>query len=234
MNTFAPTLKNSILLTIIFILWLWGIKLFETLFAIDLQQLGVYPLSTKGLVGIITAPMVHGSWQHVFGNSLPILLLGSFLHYSYPKSRYWALMMIWVISGIGVWLIGRESFHIGASGLTHGMFFYLFLMGIFRRDRRSSAVMMIAFYMYGSMLLTIFPREHWISFEYHLCGAIAGIVSALLFRHWDPKPIRKKYSWEHEEENTLAQSDLEDPVIGEQWKLSQNEESATDKQNPHQ
>lgn len=194
----TPSLKNSLFIASAFVIFLWLIKLSELLLHWDLLGLGVYPQTISGLIGIVTAPLIHGSWQHVAGNSLPLLLLGGLLIYGYPKSRWWALLIIWLLSGIGVWLIGRESYHIGASGLTHGMFFYLFISGILRRDKRSAALLMVAFYMYGSMLMTIFPREQGISFEYHLFGGVAGVLCAIMFRHWDAKPVEKTYSWENE------------------------------------
>ncbi|MEH6468250.1 MAG: rhomboid family intramembrane serine protease, partial [Porticoccus sp.] len=106
------------------------------MFGWDLHSLGVYPQTLTGLIGILTGPLIHGSWQHVIGNTLPLLLLGSILIYGYPKSRWWALAIIWLLSGLGVWLFARNSYHFGASGLTHGMFFYLFIGGILRRDKR--------------------------------------------------------------------------------------------------
>ena len=143
------------------------------------------------------------------------------LIYGYPKSRYWALAGIWLLSGLGVWLFARSSFHFGASGITHGMFFYLFIGGILRRDRRSAAILMIAFYMYGGMLLTIFPGDPGVSFESHFFGALAGAFCAYVFRDWDPKPQRKRYSWQRK----LGEDDLleeDDPVIGDQWKGEQD------------
>jgi len=204
------SLRKSILTASAFVIVLWIIKAWQTYYAIDLYQLGVKPQTFSGLIGILTAPLVHGSWQHVLGNSLPLILLGSFLIYGYPKSRWWAIGIIWVFSGIGVWLFARDSFHFGASGLTHGLFFYLFTAGILRRDKRSSVLLMIAFYMYGSMVLTILPTEQGISFEYHLFGAISGLISAIVFRHSDPKLKEKTYSWEQHEET--------EDLIGDEWK----------------
>ena len=212
-----PSLRNAILLASVPVLLILWIHLCEVWLGWNLHQLGVYPRTISGLTGILTAPLIHGSWQHVFGNSAPLLLLGSMLIYGYPRSRWWALAIIWLLSGVGVWLLARSSYHFGASGITHGMFFYLFIGGILRRDKRSSALLMIAFYLYGGMLMTIFPRDPGVSFESHLCGAIAGIICAVIFRHWDPKPLRKKYSWEEEAVDDPALIE-EDPVIGEQWK----------------
>ncbi|KGJ95700.1 rhomboid family intramembrane serine protease [Thalassotalea sp. ND16A] len=218
----TPSLQNSIAISTIFVLVLWWLKLCEMMFGLNFQQLGVYPLTASGIIGIVTGPLIHGSWQHVISNTLPILLLGSFLLYGYPKSRWWTLAIIWIVSGLGVWLFGRESYHLGASGLAHGMFFYLFISGILRRDKRSSALMMVAFYMYGGMLLSILPREQWISFEYHLFGALSGAFCALVFRHWDPKPKRKVYSWEGQEDEDAElnhdQGNEEKSMVAEQWK----------------
>ncbi|MCV2885390.1 rhomboid family intramembrane serine protease [Aestuariibacter sp. AA17] len=189
---------------------LWCIKSVEVLFNVDLGFLGVVPRELTGLVGILTAPLIHGSYSHLFSNTLPLLLLSTGLWYGYPKSRIRVLTVVWLISGIGVWLFARGATHIGASGLTHGLFFFLLVVSMFRRDKRSVVLMMIAFFMYGSMVLTIFPREPHISFEYHFFGALAGIVSACLWHNRDPKMQEKQYRWEQVEED--------DPIIGDQWR----------------
>ena len=168
------------------------------------------PLSMSGLHGIFTAPLVHSSYEHLFHNTLPLLVLGSALIYGYPETRGRALLFAWLGSGIGVWLFGRPSVHLGASGVAHGLFFYLFVIAILRRDKRSVGLMMIAFFLYGGMMMSIFPRDPQISYEAHFFGAVGGVVAALLFGRQDPKPIRKVYSWEVQEDD--------DPVIGEQWK----------------
>ena len=211
------TLRNSIVIAVSFVAIIWALKLVELAFGMDLYHLGVYPRTQSGLLGIVTAPFIHGSWQHLIGNTLPTVLLGSMLIYGYPKSRFWALAGIWLLSGAGVWLFARSSYHFGASGLTHGMFFYLFVGGILRRDRRSAALLMVAFYMYGGMLLTILPRDPGVSFESHLFGALAGGFLAWAFRNWDPKPGRKRYSWERRPGEGNAMEE-EDPIIGDQWR----------------
>ena len=210
-------LRTSITIAASFAALICIVKLAETLLGVDLYRLGVYPRTLSGLVGIATAPLVHGSWQHAFGNFLPVVALGSMLIYGYPRSRYWALSGIWLLSGAGVWLFARGSYHLGASGLVHGIFFYLFVAGILRRDPRSAALLMVAFYFYGGMLLTIFPRDPAISFESHFFGAMAGVFCAYLFRHWDPKPGRKRYSWE-KPPGEEGETEEEDPVIGDQWR----------------
>ena len=202
-------LRNSILLTTLFVSLLWCVKSAEFLFHWDLGQWGVRPLTELGLAGIIAAPLIHGSLEHLFNNTLPILILGTVLLYGYPRSRWRVITLVWLVSGVGVWLFARPASHIGASGLIHGIFFYLLLVSILRRDKRSVAIMMIAFFMYGGMTMTIFPTEEGISFEYHFFGAFAGLVSALLWYKRDPKLKEKSYIWQ--------QRDIDDPLIGDQW-----------------
>ena len=217
------TLQHSIFLACGFALLIWSVKLVESLFGVSFSHMGVYPHTASGLFGILTAPLIHGSVNHTLANTLPILLLGSMLFYGYPKSRWWVLSIVWVLSGLGVWFFARSSYHIGASGITHGLFFYLFVAGILRRDKRSSALLMIAFFMYGTMFWTIFPQGPGISFEYHFFGALSGAACAIKCSHWDPMPVEKKYSWENEaSENDM---DEEDPIIGDQWKTAVDEQS---------
>jgi membrane associated rhomboid family serine protease len=211
------SLRKSILIAASFIALIWVLVICTLFPGVELYALGVVPRTWNGLSGILTAPLFHSSWQHALGNTLPLLLLGSLLIYGYPKSRWWTLAGIWLLSGMGVWLFARSSYHIGASGLAHGMFFFLFISGILRRDKRSAALLMVAFYMYGGMLLTILPRDPGVSFESHFFGAAAGTLCAYLFRNWDPKPMRKRYSWESSPGMNSAEEE-EDPVIGDQWK----------------
>ena len=204
-------LTKGIVSSCVVVLLLWCIKSAEILFSLNMDGLGVYPLHWQGLLGVLTAPFIHGSLTHIFSNTLPLLILGSVLLYGYPRSRYRVLAFIWLVSGLGVWLFARQANHIGASGLSHGIFFFLFIISILRRDRSSVAIMLIAFLMYGGMTMTIFPREPGISFEYHFFGALAGAIAAFLWYKMDTKPVEKRYFWE-------GTADLEDPIIGDAWR----------------
>ena len=166
---------------------------------LDLFRFGVYPRSLAALPNILTAPLLHGSWYHLLSNSFTLLVLLTTLWYAYPRSALPALVLIYIGSGIGVWLFARESYHYGASGLNHGMMFYIFVSGILRSDRLSIALSMIVFFLYGSMIWSIFPQEPGISFESHFFGAITGLLGAFLFSHREPLPAKKHYDWEGED-----------------------------------
>jgi membrane associated rhomboid family serine protease len=186
--------RDGILIAASFVALIWALKFVEFVLGVDFYNLGVYPRTGSGLLGILTAPLFHSSWEHLIGNTLPLVLLGSMLVYGYPRSRFWALAGIWLLSGTGVWLFARSNYHLGASGLTHGIFFYLFVGGILRRDRLSAALLTVAFYMYGGMILTILPQDPGVSFESHFLGAASGAFFAYAFRNWDPKQMRKRYT----------------------------------------
>jgi len=182
------------------LLLLWAIKLIEYLADLDLTSFGIAPGQVTSLSGILTAPLIHGSFEHLLVNTAPLLILGFALLYGYPKSSWRVIALVWVISGLGVWLFARPTIHIGASGLTHGMFFYLFIVGILRRDKLSIVLLFIAVFLYGGMVASIFPQSVGVSFEYHMAGAFGGVLAAILFRNMDPKPVEKRYDWEDEDE----------------------------------
>ncbi|MFT2091177.1 rhomboid family intramembrane serine protease [Paraglaciecola sp. 2405UD69-4] len=220
-------LSQSIIYSVCAVAFLWCIKSAEILFGWNLSFMGLVPLNPQGLIGIVTAPLVHGSLEHLFNNSFAILVLGAMLFYGYPKSWYKVVTLVWLVSGIGVWLFARDANHIGASGLTHGLFFYLFTVSIFRRDKMSVAIMMIAFLMYGGMTMSIFPREEYISYEYHFFGAVAGMLAAFLWRNTDPKPEVKLYEWEGQDE------DDDFDVWGNEWQEADSETSDYDNKPLH-
>jgi membrane associated rhomboid family serine protease len=174
----------------------------------NIDDLGIRPRELGGLVGILTAPFAHASFEHLMSNTLPLGLLSALTLYAYPRATRYALPLIWIASGLGVWLWARPSTHVGISGIAHGLMFFVFVMGLLRRDRLGVSLALLVFFLYGGMLMTMLPREVQVSFEYHLAGAIAGVVSALAFFRLDPQPARKRYSWEDEEE-ALAQADDE-------------------------
>ncbi|MBA1145630.1 rhomboid family intramembrane serine protease [Ectothiorhodospiraceae bacterium WFHF3C12] len=183
-----------------FITVLWAVQAVLTITGWNAAPLGLRPGVPWGLVGILTAPLIHGSWGHLISNTPALLILGTAMIYGTPAASRLALPVIWFGSGVGMWLFARESVHIGASGLTYGMMFFVFIVGILRRDRRSIALAMLVFFLYGSMIWGVFPTSPGISFEYHLFGALAGAACAFLLRERDPLPARKRYDWEDEDD----------------------------------
>lgn len=194
---------------------LWWIALFQHGFGWDLSAFSLRPGNVAGLLGVLTAPLLHGSLGHLTANTLPMLMLGTLALATLPRASARALPLIWLLAGIGTWLIGRSSAHVGASGVTHGLMFFVFLCGLLRRDRAAISAALLAFFFYGGMVLSVLPREAGISWEYHLSGAIAGVLAALLWSKLDPIPPRKRYSWEDENESIRPEQELELPTPNE-------------------
>ncbi len=169
MNTDATTrattpqdsrrLRRAFALALAFVCLLWALKLVEAVADLDVAPSGVFPHRLDGLVGVLWAPLIHGSWSHLIANTAPVLVLGTALLYGYPRSARIVLPAVYLGAGLAVWLFARPSFHIGASGLTFGVLFFVFTIGVLRWDRRAIALAMIVFFLYGSMIwVTARPR----------------------------------------------------------------------------
>ena len=184
---------------------------FATQHAFDWSAFAIAPRDWHGLIGILTAPLLHGSPEHLGGNAVALLLLGTLAGTVYPRATLRSLPLLWLGSGLAAWSLGeRGTHHLGASGVAHGLMFLVFALGLLRRDRPAIAAAMIAFFLYGGMLLTVLPHEPGVSWQAHLGGALAGIVAAWLFRNSDPVAPRKRYSWELEDAAAAAASGSDD------------------------
>ena len=191
--------KRALVLSMLAVVVLGAIFFLQRLVP-NLQPYTLQPQVGAGLLGVLTAPLLHGSIGHLAANSLSVLILGTLAGTVFPRATLRALPVIWLGSGLGTWLIATGGFHIGASGVTHGLGFLVFTLGILRRDRPAIAASLIAFFFFGGMLLSVLPMEMGISWESHLSGAIAGVLSGLLWRRADAIPPRRRYSWEVEPE----------------------------------
>jgi membrane associated rhomboid family serine protease len=189
-------LFRSLIYPVSFVLLLWLVKIFEISFGINIISLGIFPRKISGLIGIITAPLIHADFNHLISNSLPLLVLGLGISYSYPTSSKKLFLGVYILHGLFVWIFARQAYHIGASGLVYGFVAFLFFSGIIRRDNRSIALALIVTFLYGGLTWGILPIKAEISWESHLFGSLVGILFAFIFRKADPAP---KYDWETEE-----------------------------------
>lgn len=173
---------------------LWLVKFSEIVFNTDLSPWGIYPRDWQSIYTIFSGPLIHGNFAHLFNNSVPLLILSVALFYSYRPLHYKVFFLIFILTGIGTWLIGRSSYHIGASGIIYGLVSFIFWSGIIRRDIRLMSLSAFTILFYGSLVWGIFPIDYKMSWEGHLMGAIAGTACAIYYRHKGPQ--RKVYEWE--------------------------------------
>ncbi len=172
-----------------FVAVLYVIELIDQLSGHRLDRNGIHPLETDGLWGIVFAPLLHVSWSHLIANTGPALILG-FLATLAGLSRFlWATAVVWVVGGLGTWLIGNlgsacgPTEHIGASGLIFGWFAFLLVFGLFTGTVWQIVVGIVVLFCYGGILWGAVPVLNvcgGVSWQGHLCGALAGVLAAYL------------------------------------------------------
>lgn len=214
-NYLAKKLFAVSFFPILFVLFLWLIYLIRIFTHFNFAKFGVLPREISGLHGILTSVFVHENLDHILSNTFPLLVLGSMLFFFYQKIAKQAFVWIWIISGIWLWIGGRNhpiypTYHIGASTLIYGLATFLFFSGVFRRHLRLMVVSALVVFLYGSIMWGIFPLKDEISWEGHLFGAIAGLLVAFNFRKEGPQ--RAVYQWELEDDD---EDDIGSSIEGE-------------------
>ncbi len=188
--------NDVIIYPLMMVMSLWIIFWAEFRFGWHLKYYGIYPQKIEGLRGIIFGPFIHADLQHLFNNSIPLLVLGTALFYFYRNLRWRVLILGTILTGLLTWIIGRPALHIGASGVVYLLAAFLFFKGIFSKQYQLTALAFVVVFLYGSLLWYIFPMDPKISWEGHLSGFAVGFVFALLFKS-NPLP-KPKYAWEEE------------------------------------
>jgi membrane associated rhomboid family serine protease len=188
---------------ILFVLIIWITFWFDMKFNLNLKSYGIYPRSIKGLIGVLFSPFVHSSLEHLVNNSIPLFILSSFIFFFYKKLSWRIITLGILFSGILTWIIGRNSFHIGASGLIYVLMSFILFKGIFSKNFNLMALSLVVVFIYGSLVWYIFPLKQNMSWEGHLSGFLIGFLFALYFK----QNVPKKYSYDWEKENFDVKND---------------------------
>ena len=185
------TLKaiRSLRFPFIMIVMMWVIHLIKVVTNISFVQLGIYPQHIEGLKGIVTAPLIHGDWGHLISNTVPLAVLSSIIFIFYRRVAVRSFLLIYLFTGLAVWLFAREYtptgnpiWHIGASGVVYGLLSFVFWNGVFRKSFKAIALALVILVMYSGYFLGIVPNQPGISWESHLFGALVGIAVSYLFK----------------------------------------------------
>lgn len=184
-----PTWKVGGATILTFVALLYVVELVDQLSGNRLDRNGIRPLETDGLWGIVFAPLLHADWAHLVANTLPALILGFLVTLTGMSRFVWATAVIWILGGLGTWLIGNvgpcpfETNHVGASGLIFGWLAFLIIFGWLTRHPWQIITGIVVLFLYGSILLGAVPvlnRCGGVSWQGHLCGALAGVAAAYL------------------------------------------------------
>jgi membrane associated rhomboid family serine protease len=182
-----------------FVALLYVIEVADILMGHRLDENGIRPLETDGLAGIIFAPLLHANWAHLVANTGPALVLGFLVTLAGLSRFIWATAIVWIVGGFGTWLIGNlgsptgvETNHIGASGLIFGWLTFLIVFGFFTRTVWEIVVGVIVLFIYGGVLWGVIPGTFGVSWQGHLCGAVAGVLAAYLLAAPERKARERK------------------------------------------
>jgi membrane associated rhomboid family serine protease len=182
-----------------FVALLYLVEIWDNLTGHRLDENGIRPLETDGLTGIVFAPLLHANWAHLVANTGPALVLGFLMTLAGLARFIYATAIIWILGGFGTWLIGNtgappgiETNHIGASGLIFGWLTFLIVFGFFTRKVWEIVVGIIVLFVYGGVLLGALPGTFGVSWQGHLCGAIAGVLAAYLLSGPERKAREKR------------------------------------------
>ncbi|MFT6870148.1 MAG: membrane associated rhomboid family serine protease [Polaribacter sp.] len=176
-------LKRSIfLIPILYVLSIWIIYWIEIQFSFNFNKYGVYPRTLKGFRGVFFTHFIHSNTGHIFNNSIPLFVLLSGLFYFYKEVAFKVLLLGGFLTGFLTWVIARESYHIGASGIVYLLFSFVFFSGIIRKHFRLVALSLIVIFLYGSMIWYVLPIKEGMSWEGHLSGFLIGLFFAGIYR----------------------------------------------------
>jgi len=193
---------NSVIgLPLFFVVVLWFVFWLEIRFDFDFIQNGIYPRTFTGLQGVLFSPFIHADMEHLYNNSIPLLILLAALQFFYAEGSIRVVGVGILVSGCITWVIGRDNFHIGASGLIYVVFSFVFFKGIQTRYNRLVALSLAVIVVYGGLVWYVFPSPEItgnksISWEGHLGGLLTGFVLSLVYKTPEYKKVIK-YDWEH-------------------------------------
>ncbi len=207
---------HSLVFPTFFLLLIWTIKITEIGLEINFAHMGLFPLKLSGLKGIFLSPIIHADFKHLFDNSVPLFFLSVAIFYFYRPVAYRVFFLVWLISGIIVWLTARPAYHIGASGLVYGFASFVFFSGIIRNNINLLAISLLVVFLYGGLIWGIFPYDFRVSWESHLVGGMSGLAMAFYYRSYGPPSTKKTWPEEDDEEeeddeNDEGEEDLDDP-----------------------
>lgn len=164
-----------------FVALLWALEALDTVLGNRLDAEGIRPRSLDGLWGVVWAPLLHGGFGHLAGNTVPLLVLGFLVLLSGLARFLVVTASTWVVGGVGTWLVApSDEIHLGASVLVFGWLAFLLVRGVVNRSVGQVLLGLVLLAVYGSVLWGVLPGAPGISWQGHLFGAVGGVLAAVL------------------------------------------------------
>ncbi|TPE43097.1 rhomboid family intramembrane serine protease [Pontibacter mangrovi] len=184
----APHFGYSFLPGLLFVALMWLVSLLSYLTGADLAFLGIRPRTFLGLIGVFLGPLIHGDLLHLLSNTFPLLLLSGFILYMHRRVASKVIVLVYLLSGLLTWVVGRQAYHIGASGVVYGLAGFLLFNGFLRQHRGAMAVSLAILFLYSGLFYGLFPGEERVSWEGHVAGLVSGLVAAIAYGEGKPEP----------------------------------------------
>lgn len=146
-----------------------------------LIQYGLIPRSYDHWIGLFTHPFIHGSWGHLLSNMMSFSVLAFLVSRSGLSRLFAVFLLCWAGSSLGTWFMGRDSYHIGLSGIIYGLWGYLLVYAVMYRSLKSIVIAIIVMFLYGSFVWGLLPLYHGVSYEGHIFGVISGALFGYLY-----------------------------------------------------
>ena len=173
-------IQTNASMTLYLISGLWVIHIVNWLLGYRLNILGIYPRHMLGLIGLPFSSFLHGSFTHIFFNTIPLIVLIDFLLLEGLQKFIFITIIIILVSGIGVWLFGRRAIHLGASNLVMGYWGYLLFNAYQNPSMMTFIIIFVCLYYFGSLVFSLFPAEERISWESHIFGFLGGVACVFI------------------------------------------------------
>lgn len=184
----ANRLFYALWTTAVFLLLIWGVYAINETYALNWRRWGNHPRDWSHWSGVFTYPFLHGDLEHLWNNTATFFTLNGLLFYFYRSIAAKTWILLYVFSGVGLWIFAKGGNHIGASGINYALAAFLFTSGIVRKSQLLLRVTLLVAFLYGGMVWWMLPIDEHISWEGHIAGAVSGVLLALVLRSRGPLP----------------------------------------------
>lgn len=183
LNLIILQTQNNFKVLGVILLLPWSIFFISQFVTKRILLLGIIPRHLRGLPGIICAPLLHANFNHIFFNSIPLLVLSNFILINGLNYYVTVTVLITVLSGLAIWCFAKPGLHIGASALITGYWGFL-ICNIYQQGTLTTVILgLVSLYYFAGIFFGIFPRKKGVSWEGHLFGLLAGLATSYLVTH---------------------------------------------------
>jgi len=228
----ANRLFYALWTTALFLLLIWGVYAINETYALNWRRWGNHPREWDHWTGVFTYPFLHGDLEHIWNNTATFFTLNGLLFYFYRSIAARTWILLYLLSGVGLWIFAKGGNHIGASGINYALAAFLFTSGVVRKSQLLLRVTLLVAFLYGGMVWWMLPIDEHISWEGHIAGAVSGLLMAVIFRNKGPLPDLELQAPAPDERlpDWWAAAHPEHPDVIRQRELESNQTTTTEEE----